>query len=72
MNKKQKIVLIIGVITMVVVFIFAPLYVPYEGGYFRSDDNPMGRKLPSDILMREGLVTVVTIAIYFALNGKKE
>lgn len=72
MNKNQKIVLIVGVIIMVIVFLFAPVYVPYEGGYIRVEDtNEAGRKLPSDVLIREGLVAVVTIAIYFALKDKK-
>lgn len=73
MNKNQKIVLIVGAILMVIVFLFAPVYVPYQGGYIKADysNKAMGRKLPSDVLMREGLVAVITIAIYFALKDKK-
>lgn len=70
MNKKQRIVLIAGVILMIVVFISAPLYIPHEGGYVKVESHPMGRKLPSDVLMRESLVIVITAVIYFAVKDK--
>ncbi len=73
MNKKQKIVLIVGALLMIVVFFSAPIYVPYQGGYVKVErSNESGRILPSDILMREGLVAAVTAIIYFALKDKKE
>lgn len=71
MNKIQKIVLIAGAIIMIVVFIFAPLYMPYEGGYYRVESTSgLGRKLPSDIFMRELLVIAITAVLYFALKDK--
>jgi hypothetical protein len=71
MNKRQKTVLIAGAIFMIVVFIFAPLYVPYEGGYVRVEStNERGRKLPSDVFMRELLVIAITAVLYFALKDK--
>ena len=71
MNKIQKTVLIAGTIIMIVVFIFAPLYVPYGGGYFRTEStNEDGRKLPSDVFMRELLVIAITSVLYFALKDK--
>ncbi|MBU4320379.1 MAG: hypothetical protein L6246_03335 [Thermodesulfovibrionales bacterium] len=71
MNKIQKTVLIAGAIIMIVVFIFAPLYMPYEGGYFRVEStHERGRKLPSDVFMRELLVIAITAVLYFALKDK--
>ena len=73
MNKKQKIVLIVGALLMIIVFFTAPIYVPYEGGYVKVErSNERGRTLPTDILMREGLVVAVTVIIYFALKDKKQ
>lgn len=71
MNKSQRIVLIVGAILMIVVFISAPLYMPYEGGYFKVESTHSGgRKLPSDIFMRESLVIAITAGIYFAMKDK--
>jgi len=69
MNKSQKTVLIAGAIFMIVVFIFAPLYMPGEGGYYRVEGT-YGRKLPSDVFMRELLVIATTAVLYFALKDK--
>jgi hypothetical protein len=70
MNKKQKIVLIVAALLMIVVFFTAPVYVPFQGGYVPADSSneSYGRILPSDILIREGLVAAITAIIYFTLK----